>query len=201
MVNKLQWYGMVYGIWLLQNPPRWSNWIIYKCMSVLGRWVGGGSEWFGAIYRRCLQWQWLATPSPSMCGLVWLGQVTLHVQRQVIWSGKASFTNLTLERLSTGMFAVVSGQLVGPGKTPLAFGPMAAVWFFTWGKRGKKWLVSNIWEVTRKRFDSANSANKAYHWHVSSNTRHHHWWLIAVAIAFRCFAYYWSSFGQSNQDA
>ena len=50
--------------------------------------------------------------STGLVGLVRLGQVTLHVQRQVIGSGKAPFADLAFERLSAGVLAVMAGQLI-----------------------------------------------------------------------------------------
>jgi hypothetical protein len=49
--------------------------------------------------------------------------VSLHVERQVITSGKLPLTQMTLERLGTGVFAVVTSQLVRPGKLPTAAVP------------------------------------------------------------------------------
>lgn len=53
--------------------------------------------------------------------------VPFHVQRQVIRAGKAALADLTLEGLCAGVLAVVAGELIGTGKTPLALGPLAAV--------------------------------------------------------------------------
>lgn len=57
--------------------------------------------------------------------------MAFHVQGQMIGTGKTSFADLTFERLSARVLAVVAGQLVAPGEPPLAIRPLAFVGFFT----------------------------------------------------------------------
>ena len=61
-----------------------------------------------------------------------------HVQRQVIRAGKAALADLTLEGLCAGVLAVVAGELIGTGKTPLALGPLTAVRLLAWERKGQK---------------------------------------------------------------
>jgi len=67
----------------------------------------------------------------------WFGQVTFHVESQVIRAGETSFAHLAAERFGTGVFAVVARQLVGASEAPLTFRPMATVRFFTWNTFSK----------------------------------------------------------------
>ena len=50
-----------------------------------------------------------------------------HVQRQVVTSGERPGAEVALERLLSGVFPEVSGQLVGPCKLPLATFPRTLV--------------------------------------------------------------------------
>ena len=53
--------------------------------------------------------------------------VALHVQSQVVGAGKAAAAGQALKRLGSGVFPVMSGQLVRSGETPVAVLPRAAV--------------------------------------------------------------------------
>lgn len=53
--------------------------------------------------------------------------VALHVQRQVVGAGEAAVAHHALERLGTRVLPVVAGQLVRPGKPPVAALPGALV--------------------------------------------------------------------------
>ena len=63
--------------------------------------------------------------------LVNLRKVSLHVKSKVITSSEASLTNLTLERLGSSVFSIVTRQLVTSSKSPLTLGPVASIWFFS----------------------------------------------------------------------
>jgi hypothetical protein len=56
--------------------------------------------------------------------------MALHVQRQMVGSGEAAVTVAAFERLTSGVFAKVSGQFVGSGEAPLTSVPTALVWLF-----------------------------------------------------------------------
>ena len=51
----------------------------------------------------------------------------LHVEREVVASGERPGAQVALERLLAGVFPVVPGQLIGPGKLPAAALPGAGV--------------------------------------------------------------------------
>lgn len=53
--------------------------------------------------------------------------VALHVQRQVVGAGEAAVAHHALERLGARVLPVVAGQLVRPGKPPVAALPGALV--------------------------------------------------------------------------
>lgn len=53
--------------------------------------------------------------------------VALHVQRQVVGAGEAAVAHHALERLGTRVLPVVAGQLIRPGKPPVAALPGALV--------------------------------------------------------------------------
>lgn len=57
--------------------------------------------------------------------------VALHMQRQVIRAGEAAAAGDTLEWFGSSVFPVMSGELVWPGKAPVAVLPRAAVRFLT----------------------------------------------------------------------
>jgi hypothetical protein len=57
--------------------------------------------------------------------------VSFHVQWQVIRSGEGSLTELTFKRLLSGVFAIVTSQLIRPCKLPCASLPCAGVRLLT----------------------------------------------------------------------
>lgn len=57
--------------------------------------------------------------------------VTLHVQGQVVGAGEAAAAGDALEGFGSGVFPVVSGELVRSGETPVAVVPCAAVRLLT----------------------------------------------------------------------
>lgn len=57
--------------------------------------------------------------------------VTLHVQGQVVGAREAAAAGDALERFGSGVFPVVSGELVGSGEAPVAVLPCAAVRLLT----------------------------------------------------------------------
>lgn len=63
-----------------------------------------------------------------MCVLI---LVTLHVQGQVVGAREAAAAGDALERFGSGVFPVVSGELVGSGEAPVAALPCAAVRLLT----------------------------------------------------------------------
>jgi hypothetical protein len=58
-------------------------------------------------------------------------RVTLHVQGEMIGSGERVIAHATDVRLVTGVFAMMTTQLVRTGELPLAAGPRAAERLFT----------------------------------------------------------------------
>lgn len=56
-----------------------------------------------------------------------LGEVPLHMQRKVVGSREGPLADRTLERLGSGVFPVVTCQLVRSGESPLALRPVALV--------------------------------------------------------------------------
>ena len=67
----------------------------------------------------------------SLCLVVAFLLVALHVQRQMIRAREATLADLALERLGSGVLAVVTSELVGAGKPPLAAIPGTKIWFLT----------------------------------------------------------------------
>lgn len=65
----------------------------------------------------------------------------LHVQCQMIGSGEGSFTEVALKRPVSGMFPVVTRQLVGSDEFPATTFPVAVVWLFTCGYNEQKTFV------------------------------------------------------------
>lgn len=62
--------------------------------------------------------------------------MSLHVQGEVIAAREAPVAVPALERLGPGVFAIVPGQLVRAGESPLAALPAALVWLLScWAKR------------------------------------------------------------------
>lgn len=61
--------------------------------------------------------------------------VALHVQREVVGAGEAAVAHHALERLGTRVLSVVAGQLVRPGKPPVAALPGTLVGLLTWDKK------------------------------------------------------------------
>lgn len=61
--------------------------------------------------------------------LLW--KMSFHVKSQVVGSGETAFADLALERLGSGVLAVVARQLIGPGEPPLTLRPMTFVGLFT----------------------------------------------------------------------
>jgi hypothetical protein len=53
--------------------------------------------------------------------------VALHVQREVVGAGEAALAHHALERLGARVLPVVAGQLIRPGKPPVAALPGALV--------------------------------------------------------------------------
>ena len=53
------------------------------------------------------------------------------MKSKMIRSSKATFTNFAFKWLGPGVLAIMPGQLIGPGKTPLALGKMARVWLLS----------------------------------------------------------------------
>ena len=75
------------------------------------------------------------TPSPplsSLSGPLVLGYVPLHVEGQVVAPGKGPLAHLAFERLGPGVLPVVAGQLVRPGESPCALWPVARVGLLAW---------------------------------------------------------------------
>lgn len=60
--------------------------------------------------------------------------VALHVQREVVGAGEAAVAHHALERLGTRVLPVVAGQLVRPGKPPVAAVPGTLVGLLTCDK-------------------------------------------------------------------
>ena len=53
--------------------------------------------------------------------------MSLHVKSQMVGPGEGSLTQLAVERFVPGVFPLVPGQLVRPGKPPAAVLPLADV--------------------------------------------------------------------------
>lgn len=51
--------------------------------------------------------------------------VSPHVQREMVTSRELSVTEITSERLVTGVLSIMSSQLVAASEFPLAIGPRA----------------------------------------------------------------------------
>ena len=64
----------------------------------------------------------------SVSGLVFVRNVPSHVEREVIRTGKGTLAHLATERLHSRVLAVVAGEFVGAGESPLATLPVANVW-------------------------------------------------------------------------
>lgn len=64
-----------------------------------------------------------------------LGQMPLHVQREVVTPGKGPLADRALEGLRPRVFPVVARQLVAAGESPLALRPLAAVRLLAWNKK------------------------------------------------------------------
>lgn len=56
--------------------------------------------------------------------------MSFHVKSEVVGAAEAPFTAGALKGLGSGVFAEVTGQLVGPRKTPLAPFPRTFVGLF-----------------------------------------------------------------------
>lgn len=70
----------------------------------------------------------VCTVYTDTCALV---LVTLHVQGQVVGAREAAAAGDALEGFGSGVFPVVSGELVRPGEAPVAALPCAAVRLLT----------------------------------------------------------------------
>jgi hypothetical protein len=57
--------------------------------------------------------------------------MSLHMQRQMIASGKRSLAYGTFEWLGSGVLTVVPRQFITPRESPLAFGPLTRIRFLT----------------------------------------------------------------------
>lgn len=57
--------------------------------------------------------------------------MSLHVKRQMIGPTKRPLTQVTTERFLAGVFPIMPGQLVRPGKLPSASLPGTLIWFLT----------------------------------------------------------------------
>lgn len=75
--------------------------------------------------------------------LLWL--VPFHVQSQMVWSGKAPITNLTLERFCPCVFTYVTSQFIRSSESPLTVGEVAGIRFLAWKIKYK--TVSHWWEL------------------------------------------------------
>lgn len=114
---------------------------VYKCsVDVIG------------LCRRCRSQEWTSLRIPSLQVLQksswltiytsgnwqWCGEevgrlsMSLHMQSQVIRTTEATFAVGAFERLGPCMLAIVTGQLVGPRKPPLASLPGAFVRLLSW---------------------------------------------------------------------
>lgn len=58
--------------------------------------------------------------------------MTLHVQRQMVGAWETTITVATFERFRPCMFAIMAGQFITAGKSPLTTLPRAFVGFFAW---------------------------------------------------------------------
>lgn len=57
--------------------------------------------------------------------------VSLHVKCQVVRPGEGAFTQVALEGPVSGVFAEMTGQLIGAGEFPSTAFPAAVVWLLT----------------------------------------------------------------------
>ena len=58
--------------------------------------------------------------------------VSLHVQREVVGARERSLTDLTFERLVSGVFAVVASKFIGACKPPRTSLPRTLIRLLTW---------------------------------------------------------------------
>jgi hypothetical protein len=65
--------------------------------------------------------------------------VALHVQREVVGAGEAALAHHALERLGARVLPVVAGQLIRPGKPPVAALPGALVGLLACDKEETGW--------------------------------------------------------------
>lgn len=71
-------------------------------------------------------------PAPPCVSFGCFGQMSLHVQCEVVRSREGAFTHGALERFGASVLAVVSCQLIGPREPPLALRPLASVRLLAW---------------------------------------------------------------------
>ena len=78
-------------------------------------------------------WSGRLIPAPPRVSFRRLGQVPLHVQREVVGACERALADGALERLCARVLAVVARQLVRPREPPFALRPLTRVRLLTWG--------------------------------------------------------------------
>lgn len=76
----------------------------------------------------------------DVCVQMLLVLVSLHVQGEVVGSGKGARADGTLEGLGAGVLPIVTRQLVRTGETPVAAVPRTPVRLLTCSKRENRKL-------------------------------------------------------------
>lgn len=69
---------------------------------------------------------------PSLGLLLIFGQMSFHVQCQMIGTRKTALADNAFERFGAGVFAIVTRQFVRARKTPFTLRPLAGIGLLTW---------------------------------------------------------------------
>lgn len=113
-------YRSIYGSMEHQNKHGCTGMILVLCLLS----SGGCNVWI-LLYLRVITWWFVHT---DMSKLV---LVTLHVQGQVVRTWEAAAAGDALEWFGSGVFPVVSGELIWSGETPVTIFPCTTVRLLT----------------------------------------------------------------------